>query len=79
MKDVGVVRPDIAVDAANGKVHLAQSPRRVVALLPVDGQVADAATVGQHELLGRQEHTARSATGVIDAALVHAVASRWID
>src|SRR5690606_31198549 len=38
-----VVPEDPGVDAAHRQVHLAQAPAGVVALLPVDGDVADAA------------------------------------
>ena len=40
-----VVPSDVGVDAANREVHLAEPPRRVVALLTVDRDVADPAAV----------------------------------
>ena len=65
-----VVPADVGVDAAHGEVHLGQPPGGVVALLAVDGDVADAAAVALHERLGLHEHAARAAARVIDAALV---------
>ena len=53
-----VVPADVGVDAAHGEVHLGQPPRRVVALLPVDRDVADPAAVALDELLGLHEHAA---------------------
>ena len=38
---VGVLRPEVAVDAADGQVHLGQPPGGVVGLLAVDADVAD--------------------------------------
>src|SRR5690554_7487672 len=40
-----IIPADIGVDASHGKVHLGQAPGGVVALLPVDGDVADAPAV----------------------------------
>ena len=47
-----------------------EPPRRVVALLPVDGDVADPAAVAFDELLGLHEHATGAAARVVDAALV---------
>ena len=69
VEGVGVVRPEVALDPADGEVHLGQAPGRRVALLPVDGDVALAAAVLLHELLALHEHAARAAAGVVDAAL----------
>ena len=49
---------------------LREPPRRVVALLPVDGDVADPAAVAFDEFLGLHEHAAGAAARVVDAALV---------
>ena len=51
-----VVPADVGVDAAHGEVHLAQPPGGVVALLPVDGDVAEPAAVGSR----RTSPTART-------------------
>src|SRR5690606_30090379 len=51
-----VVPADIGVDAAHGEVHFGQAPSGVVALLAVDGDVADAPAVFQHELFALHEH-----------------------
>ena len=65
-----VVPADVGVDAAHGQVHLGQAPGGVVALLAVDGDVADAPAVFEHELFALHEHAATAAAGVVDAALV---------
>ena len=65
-----VVPADVGVDTAHREVHLGKPPGRVVALLPVNGDVADAPAVFLDELLGLDEHAAGAAAGVIDAALV---------
>ena len=64
-----VVPADIGVDAAHGEVHPAQAPGRVVALLPIDGDVRAAALVVLDEPLGLDEHAARAAAWVVNAAL----------
>src|SRR5690606_32745104 len=51
-----VVPADIGVDAAHGQVHLGQAPGGVVALLAIDGDVADAPAMLQHKLLALHEH-----------------------
>jgi len=65
-----VVPADVGVDAAYGEVHLGKAPGGVVALLAVDGDVADAPAVLGHELFRLHEHAARAAAGVIDASAV---------
>ena len=67
---LSAVRPEVALEAADGEVHLGQAPRGGVALLLVDGDVAEAAAVLLHEALALHEHAARAAAGVVDAALV---------
>src|SRR5665647_1973520 len=69
VEGVGVVRPQVALEAADGEVHLGQAPGGGVALLPVDGDVALAAAVLLHKALALHEHAARTAAGVVDAAL----------
>jgi len=66
----GVAVGDLGVDAADGEVHLGKAPSGVVGLLAVDGDVADLAAVRLDELLTADEHAARAAAGVIDAAFV---------
>src|SRR6056297_2658964 len=61
---------DVSVDAMHSKVHLGQPPCGMVDLLPVDREVQRVAAVVFDELLGLNEHTARSAAGVINAALI---------
>ena len=71
VEGVGVVRAEVGLDAADGEVHLAQPPGRVVRLLPVDGDVADACRRGAStNFSDLHEHAARAAAGVVDAALV---------
>jgi hypothetical protein len=67
---VGVHLADVAVDAANRQIHLAQPPRRGVRLLPVDRQIADAAIMRQHKPLALHEHPARPAARIVYTAFV---------
>ena len=66
----GVAVRNLRIDAPDGKVHLGKPPGRVVRLLAVNGDVAELAAVGLDKLLTTDEHAARSATWVIDTALV---------
>jgi len=52
----GVAVSDLAVDAADGQVHLGQAPGGIVGFLPIDGDVADGAGVGLDELFAGDEH-----------------------
>ena len=70
VEGVGVFRAEIGFDAANGEVHLGEPPGGGVALLTEDGDVVSLAAVGFDELLRLDEHAARAAAGVVDAALV---------
>ena len=67
----GVAVGDLAVDAADGEVHLGQPPGGVVRLLAVDGDVADAcrraASTNSSDCTNMP---AGAAAGVVDAALV---------
>ena len=67
---VGRALAEVGLDAAQGEVHLGQLPGGVGELLAVDGDVGALAAVGLHELGGLDEHAARAAGGVVDAALV---------
>ena len=67
---VGMFRAEIALDPTNGEVHHRQPPRGGVGLLAVDRDVANPPAVGLHELLALDEHAARAAARVVDAALV---------
>src|SRR5450759_5136183 len=69
VEGVGVVRSQVALEPADGEVHLGQAPGGGVALLPVDGDVALAAAVLLHKALALHEHAARAAAGVVDATL----------
>lgn len=60
----------VAVDAPDRQVHLAEPPGRRVRLLPVDGDVADPPAVLLDELLALHEHAARAAARVIHPAFV---------
>lgn len=71
----GVTLLDLAVDPADGQVHLGEAPRGVVELLAVDAnRRADAAavvrSVGLDELYGLHEHARRAAARVIHATAV---------
>ncbi len=61
---------DLRVDAADGQVHLGKPPGGVVRLLSVDRDVAEPAAMRLDEFLGADEHAARAAAGIVDAALV---------
>src|SRR5262249_27227472 len=61
---------NLGVDATDCEVHLRQTPSRVVGLLTVNGDVAELAAVGLDELFTADEHPARTAAGVVDAAFV---------
>src|SRR5579871_6952427 len=66
----GVAVRDLGVDAPDREVHLGQPPGGVVRLLAVNGNVPDLPGVRLDKLLTLHEHAARSATGIVDAALV---------
>src|SRR5438132_1181619 len=61
---------DLSVDAAYREIHLRQTPRGVVRLLTVDGNVADPAAVRFDELLARHKHPAGTAARIVNASLV---------
>ena len=68
---------DLALDAADGEVHLGEPPRRVVELLAVDGDVAArpaavsvARGVRADELDRLHEHAGGAAAGIVDPAPV---------
>lgn len=54
----------------NGEVHLGHPPGALVELLAVDGNVRALHVVGLEELLGLDEHAARTTAGVIHAPTV---------
>ena len=66
----GVTVADLAVDAANGEVHLGEPPGGVVRLLAEDADVGELAAVGLDELLRLHEHAGGAAAGVVHATLV---------
>src|ERR1035437_8452391 len=61
---------DVGADAADGEVHVGQTPGGVVGLLAVDADVADSAAMLLDELLAADEHPTRTAAWVVNAALV---------
>ncbi len=69
-KAVGGFLAEVEVDAADGHVHGGEAPGGGVALLAVDGEVAEFAAVGLDELLALDEEAAGAACGIVDAALV---------
>ena len=70
MEAAFVVPSDAAgVDATDGEVHLGQAPGGVVALLAIEGELADAAAMGFQKPLGLHEHATRAAARVIYPAL----------
>jgi len=70
VETIGVLLAEVALNAANGEVHLRQPPGGVVRFLAVDADVADFATVGLDELFRLNKHAAGTAAGVIDAAFI---------
>ena len=78
MKTALVVPGDLGVDAMHGEVHLGEAVSGVVALLAVDGDFAfrqflrlvGAARVLSDKLYRLNEHAARAAARIVDAALV---------
>ena len=67
---VGVLGAEVGFDSTQGQVHHGQAAGGGVALLAVDADIAQLATVGFHEFFRLHEHAARAAAGVVDAALV---------
>ena len=65
-----MLRPQVAVNAADRQVHLRQPPGGVVRLLAVDADVAHAAAVLGDELLRLHEHAAGAAARIVDPAPV---------
>ena len=61
---------EVGLDAAQGEVHHGEAAGGGVALLAVDGDVAELAAVAFDELFRLHEHAAGAAGGVVDAALV---------
>ena len=68
--EVGVFLADVGLDAADGEIHDGEAAGGGVALLAVDGDVAELAAVGFDEFFRLHEHAAGAAGGVADAALV---------
>src|SRR5437660_12183341 len=67
---VGLLFAEIGFDAADGEVHHGKATGGGVALLTVDADVAELAAVGFYEFFRLHEHAARTATGIVNAALV---------
>ena len=67
---VGVLGAEVGLDTAQGEVHHGEAAGGGVALLAVDGDVANLATVGFDEFFRLDEHAAGAAGGVVDAAFV---------
>src|SRR5579863_4669829 len=61
---------DIGLDAANGEVHFAETPRRLVGFLTVDAEVGAAAAVSFGKFFGLHKHAAGATARVKDAAFV---------
>src|SRR5580704_7402555 len=54
-----VVPSDIGIDATDGEIHLAKAPCRVIALLPVDGDIVETAAMRLHKFFCLHEHATR--------------------
>lgn len=70
MKAIRVLRPEVRLDPANREVHLRQTPRRRVRLLPVNADVPDPPAVLLDEPLRLHEHPARPTTRIVNPPLV---------
>ncbi len=70
VEGIGVVRPEVVVNAADREVHLGQPPGGRVGLLPVHADIADPATMAFGEFLALDEHATRATAGVVHAALI---------
>src|SRR4051794_13386130 len=70
MKAALVVPANVRVDPLDSEVHFGQSPGCVVDLLPINGDVLPPPAMLLNKLFGLDEHAARAAAGIIDAALV---------
>jgi hypothetical protein len=66
----GVAVGDLAIDAADGQIHLVESSGGVVGFLAVDADLADTTAVLLDELFGLDKHAAGATAGVVDTALV---------
>ncbi len=67
---VGLLGPEVGLEAAQGEIHDGQAAGGGVALLAINRDVAELAAVGFDEFLGLHEHAPGAAAGVVDAALV---------
>ena len=65
---VGRRRAEVGLDAVDGEVHVGEAPGDGVGFLAEDGDVGLVAAVGLGELFGLDEHAARAAGRVVDAA-----------
>src|SRR5690625_7778870 len=48
-----------AINASNSQVHFCQAPRRLIALLTIDGTIVELSLVVFHKFFGLNEHPAR--------------------
>ncbi len=69
-KSIGVLRAEIRFDATQSEVHDRQPARGRVALLAIDADVAELATVGLDEFFRLNKHSTRAAAWIIDATFV---------
>ena len=60
----------LPINAPNGEVHLCQPPSRLIALLPVDGNIVDAALMLRDKLLRLDKHAARPTAGIEHPAFI---------
>src|SRR5207302_8904992 len=67
---VSLLFAKVGFDAAEGEVHHGETTRGGVALLTVDADVAELATVGFDEFFRLHEHAARTAAGIVHTAFV---------
>src|SRR5690606_14962325 len=67
---VGVLWSQVCFDTAQSQIHQSQSARRGIAFLSIDADVTNLSAVGFDELLGLDEHAARTATRVVNPPLV---------
>ena len=67
---VGLLGTEVGLNAANGQIHYGQASGGGIALLAVNGNVADAPAMGFHKFLRLHEHATGTTAGIVNAALV---------
>ena len=69
-KSVGIVLPEVGLDAADRKIHLRHLPSRRVGVLPINGDIFNISGMILNKLCRLHEHTARTAARIVHATFV---------